>query len=571
MIPETVRELCERYERNERSYRSDDYNEARLRQEFLNPFFKALGWDMENEQGWAEAYKDVVHEDSIDVAGHRKAPDYSFGIGKDRKFYVEAKKPLISVNDSKDAAFQLRSYAWSSKFSLSILTNFAEFAVYDCRFKPDMKDKPGLHRINYFKHTDYLEQWDLIASVFSRDAILKGSFDKYALEGKGKRGTEPVYEEFLKEIEEWRKVLARNINLRNPNTSLEDLNFAVGKIIDRLLFLRICEDRKIEEYEQIGKLRSGVGAYMKMIGLFKQADDWYNAGLFHFNPQHKRAEGPDLLTPKLIVDDKILKGIIDTLYLPKSPYKFEKFPADILGQVYEQFLGKVIVKKGRTVDPVEKPEVKKAGGVYYTPTYIVEYIVEHTVGKLVDGKTPDEVAKLKVLDPACGSGSFLIGAYQHLLDWHQTYYEKQIKAGEKASKLPVYESVTGKWKLTLPERKRILLNNIYGVDIDAQAVEVTKLSLLLKVLEGENRASVQGEVKQHHAALPDLGNNIKCGNSLVAPDINTVLESSRKRKRTPPTPPAIRGGELREYPVNGGESELTEEEWHKINPFDWQT
>jgi type I restriction-modification system DNA methylase subunit len=253
------------------------------------------------------------------------------------------------------------------------------------------------------------------------------------------------------------------------------------------------------------------------------------------------------LTPSLKVDDNVLKDIIKTLYLPAGPYEFSVFPADILGQVYEQFLGKVIIKKGRTVEPEEKPEVKKAGGVYYTPTYIVEYIVKHTVGKLVEGKTPEEVSQLRVLDPACGSGSFLIGAYQYLLDWHLTYYEEQIKKHKvKPALLPVYERAKDRYRLTLPERKRILLNNIYGVDIDAQAVEVTKLSLLLKVLEGESRASVQGEVDHTHRALPDLGNNIKCGNSLVSPDINTVLEAR-------------------------GFSPLSDEEWHKINPFDWQT
>ncbi len=167
-------------------------------------------------------------------------------------------------------------------------------------------------------------------------------------------------------------------------------------------------------------------------------------------------------------------------------------PADILGQVYERFLGKAIqVQPDRSVVVEEKPEVRKAGGVYYTPTYIVDYIVRSTVGKLVDGKAPDDISSMRVLDPACGSGSFLIRAYQYLLDWHLDWYlnndpPKHIKC--KPPKL--YQDSNDRWHLAIHERKRILLNNIYGVDIDSQAVEVSKLSLLLKVLEGENSQSM---------------------------------------------------------------------------------
>jgi len=559
MAPSVIHDLCERYERNRESYRSDAYNEAQARQEFINPLFKQLGWDMDNEQGYAEAYKDVVHEDSLRVGTQLKAPDYGFRIGGQRKFFLEAKKPRVSVVDSKDPAYQLRRYAWSAKLPLSVLTNFAEFAVYDCRWKPEVSDAAGKHRVEYFTYEQFETKWDYLINTFSRDAILKGSFDKYAQGMKGKRGTQEVDSEFLKEIELWREVLARNLRLRNKDMSIEELNFSVGRIIDRIIFLRVCEDRGIEEYGQLEALLKGSNVYDGLVKLFRRADERYNSGLFHFQKEKGRGEQPDTLTPGLIVDDKILKDVLRTLYYPQSPYEFRVFPADILGQVYEQFLGKVIVKSGKTVDVEEKPEVRKAGGVYYTPTYIVDYIVKHTVGKLVEGKTPDEVSKLRVLDPACGSGSFLIGAYQYLLDWHLAYYvgadgnPPASGKSETAKRKPtppnppahrgggqrIYETPSG-WRLTLAERKRILLNNIYGVDIDGQAVEVTKLSLLLKVLEGANAAEVQGELALRHHALPDLSDNIKCGNSLVGPDI---------RKQFP---------------------DLAAEELERINPFDWQ-
>jgi len=220
----------------------------------------------------------------------------------------------------------------------------------------------------------------------------------------------------------------------------------------------------------------------------------------------------------------VLKDILKHLYYPDSPYEFSVLPADILGQVYEQFLGKVIrLTPAHHAVVEDKPEVRKAGGVYYTPTYIVDYIVKQTVGKLVEGKKPGPrgaVGKLKILDPACGSGSFLLGAYQYLLDWHRDEYVKDHPKKWATGKNPrLYQSSGGDWRLTTDERKRILLNNIYGVDIDSQAVETTKLSLLLKVLEGEDEQTITQQLASFtQRALPDLANNIKCGNSLIGPD-----------------------------------------------------
>ena len=213
----------------------------------------------------------------------------------------------------------------------------------------------------------------------------------------------------------------------------------------------------------------------------------------------------------------MLKSIFRGLYYPDSPYEFSVLPVEILGHVYEQFLGKVIrLTAGHMAKVEEKPEVKKAGGVYYTPSYIVDYIVQNTVGRLLEGKTPKEAARLTVLDPACGSGSFLVGAYRHLLEWHLKQYEED---GPEKHKKEMFQAAGGVWRLTTAEKKRILLNNIYGVDIDPQAVEVTKLSLLLKVLEGESQETIETQRKLfHERALPDLAGNIKCGNSLIGPD-----------------------------------------------------
>ncbi|MEN6360583.1 MAG: N-6 DNA methylase, partial [Smithella sp.] len=520
--PQLILDLIERFERNKEAYKSGAYNETQVRREFIDPFFEALGWDVNNKAGNAEAYKDVIHEDAVKVGGVTKAPDYSFRIGGQRKFFVEAKQPSINIKDTPAPAFQVRRYAWSAKLPLSIVTDFDEFAVYDCRIKPDQTDKSDKARIKYYTCRQYAEKWDEIASVFSKDAILKGSFDKYAESNKGKRGTAEVDSAFLAEIENWREMLARNIALRN-SLSVRELNDSVQRIIDRIIFLRIAEDRGIEDYGALRGICNGSNTYVRLQELFEKADDRYNSGLFHFRVEKGETEPPDRLTPSLVIDDKPLKDILKTLYYPDSPYEFAVLPADILGQVYEQFLGRVIrLTSDHRAVVEDKPEVKKAGGVFYTPTYIVDYIVQNTVGKLLEGKTPRKAESLRILDPACGSGSFLLGAYQYLLDWHLRQYvadgpEKHTKAKRPA----LYSGQGGAWHLTTAERKRILLNNIYGVDIDHQAVEVTKLSLLLKVLEDETAETLNQQRKLfHERALPDLGGNIKCGNSLIGPDFD---------------------------------------------------
>jgi len=497
-----------------------------------------------NAQGNAEAYKDVVYEDAIKIGGETKAPDYSFRIGGNRKFFVEAKKPSVDLKSDPEPARQLRRYSWSAKLPLGIVTDFQEFAIYDTRIRPQATDKASVARIFYCTFREFPEKWDEIAAIFSKGAILKGSFDKYASSSRGKRGTTEFDADFLKDMERWRELLARNLALRNDDLSERDLNFAVQRILDRIVFLRIAEDRGIEPYGQLSALTAGPKIYPRLREIFERADFRYNSGLFHFSTEKGREESPDKLTLGLDLDDATLKEILSDLYWPKSPYAFAVIPADILGHVYEQFLGKVIhLTDGHRAKVEEKPEVRKAGGVYYTPTYIVDYIVKQTVGPLVDGKTPKQVEKLSVLDPACGSGSFLLGAFEFLLAWHLDYYAKNDpEKWAKQKPARVYEAAPnafgiGKgaknWQLTTAERKRILTANLYGVDIDAQAVEVTKLSLLLKVLEGEARELRGKQQMDFHRVLPDLGNNVKCGNSLIGsdfysqPDLPTFDEDTR--------------------------------------------
>jgi hypothetical protein len=382
-------------------------------------------------------------------------------------------------------------------------------------------------------------------------AVLQGSLDEYAESIRGRRGTSEVETVLLAETERWAGLLAGNIALGNAGLSGRELNYAVGKIISRIIFLRMGEDRGVEPGGQLRALSAGPRVYARLLRVFHRAEERYNSGLFYFRQGEGRFDGPDEVTPGLKIDDRVLQDIIRGLYYPECPYEFSVLPVEILGLVYEQFLGKVIrLSKGRRAVVEEKPEVKKAGGVYYTPGFIVDYIVEHTVGKLLEGRTVKWVGKergkkvnrpgldrpLRVLDPACGSGSFLLGAYQYLLHWYLDYYTtNDPEAWTRRPGPPILEpakpqsparntqsairNTQSGFRLIIAERERILLEHIYGVDIDPQAVEVTKLSLLLKALEGESRQTPGNQRRLLHGrALPDLGGNIKWGHSLIGPD-----------------------------------------------------
>lgn len=530
----SIEELVQRFDEQILSYKKSDYNEAQTRKDFIDPFFKALGWDMDNSQGHAEAYREVINEDRVKVGAATKAPDYSFKLpGGKRLFFVEAKKPSVAVKDEVLPAYQVRRYAWSAKLPISILTDFEEFAIYDCNKKPNATEKASVGRIKYLTYKNYLAEFDFLWDTFSKTSVLKGSFDKFIAADKNKKGTATVDAAFLASLDEWRKQLAQNIALRNDTLNEDELNFVVQQTLDRLIFLRIAEDRGVEEYGRLQNGLKGDNYYQNLFTCFKDADSKYNSGLFDFKK--------DTLSRNLVIDNKAIKGIISELYYPISPYEFSVISVEILGSAYEQFLGKQIkLTAGHRAVIEEKPEVRKAGGVYYTPQYIVDYIVENTVGKLIGspleglgGKTPEQVAKIKIVDPACGSGSFLLGAYQFLMNWHLHYYkpefekqtviaqngndynEKQRNDAIKArNKLPL--TPTG--NLTTALKKQILLNNLYGVDIDLQAVEVTKLSLLLKCMEGETSSSITAEMHFGERVLPTLDSNIKSGNSLVDTD-----------------------------------------------------
>ncbi len=512
-----ISELAAAFNRNREHYLSADYDEAKLRSEYLDPFFVALGWDVRNERHRIGDDCEVVVEDRTKVRGHRRRPDYGFRIARELKFFVEAKRPSLSIDDA-DAAFQIKTSAWASEAPLGVLTNFDRLRGFDGLVEP-RKDAPeaGMLPDLELSVDAYLERFDDLFDTLSRDAVAEGNLDRFLeRERKARKGARraevlrPMDDAFLATLEKWREELAAELALRNHFDSAEALAAATQRILDRIVFLRVCEDRDIEPRDLLQSTLTEVredrrrALYPALVKLFRRLAPQYNGTLFAEHPSEKLR----------VEKDEVLARIIDGMHDP-APYRFDFVRPDFLGSVYERFLGSTLrlTAAGRA-KVEEKPEVRHAGGVYYTPRYIVDAIVEGTLGPLVAGKTPEEMLELRVVDPACGSGSFLLAAFQYLVEKHEAYYLANLKKLPKKSR-ENFIVRDGTPRLTLRRKQEILTRCIFGVDLDAQAVEVAQMSLYLQLLAGERDDTLSPQMELRATYLPALVDNIRRGNSLL--------------------------------------------------------
>jgi len=532
---QSLNKLIKKFETDKAHYLSKDYSEAQARIDFITPFFKVLGWDVENEAGLPHHQREVIVEKG--EAETEGRPDYNFRLAEQTKFFVEAKAPSEPLDSAKHI-LQAKGYAWNTKqVFFVILTDFEEFRFYDASIQPDER-KPDEGLLLTLKYTDYLKNVEKLWE-FSKERVAAGSLDAMLpRDRRTQRLRIPVDEAFLDEMTGWREDLARNIYKNNPDLTAKQLNEVVQRLLDRIVFIRIAEDRHIIEKRQ---LADAVEEWQARGGKF-HLFDWLN-DLFHkINEDFNGEIFKPHLSETIKIDSEVLARIIERLYPPKSPYRFDVIGVELLGSIYERYLGKTIRPTAKTVRVEEKPEVRKAGGVYYTPKYIVDYIVKNTVGKVIEGKTPKQIEKIRILDPACGSGSFLIGAFQYLIDYHVRYLTAHPK---EAHIHPLFPDLIRDGnpsgdgpRLSVRLKARILRHNLYGVDIDPQAVEITMMSLYLKALEGE-----KSQLPPKQSLLPELKYNIICGNSLIGSD----------------------------FYKNEQLALIDDEEASRVNVFDWET
>jgi Alw26I/Eco31I/Esp3I family type II restriction m6 adenine DNA methyltransferase len=545
-----VKQLVADFRANEKFYLSADYQEQEARHDFIDKFWLALGWDVNHETQKNPFEQEVKVErglslsastgerDGVRCRSSQRRADYAFYLApnfRDVKFYVEAKKPHGDIATA-DNYFQTLRYGWSSSTPVAVLHDFAQFEILDCRYRPHIDTALGQNLRKY--HLSQYEDSEKFAEIywlFSREAVANGSLEKFAATLPKKRGRsvqrgligtadQTIDDAFLEELDQFRDELARAFKNHNPKLDGDTLTELTQRTLDRLVFLRFLEDKHIEPQNRIAYFGDKGSAWQDFIAESRRLDGIYNGIVYK---KHEILDAPGFK-----LDDDAFSGVCERLSHLNSPYDFNAIPIHILGSIYERFLGKVIVTTHKRARLEEKPEVRKAGGVYYTPEYIVRYIVENTVGKLIAGKSPGQIAEMRFADIACGSGSFLLGVYDLLIRHHTKFYNENPG---KAKKGDVVERDDG-LHLSLQKKREILLANIYGVDIDPQAVEVAQLSLYLKLLADETPGSARNyQLEFHETLLPTLNKNIVCGNSLIGTDILTgqLFASDEEKKLNP--------------------------------------
>src|SRR5690348_2256135 len=368
------------------------YSEAQARKVFIDPFLKALGWDVDHERERNPYEQEVKVERSMSISGARaqKRADYAFFLAPnfhDVRFFVEAKKPSVDLDHSADSHFQVWRYGYSAGTPLAVLTDFEQIRVVDCRARPE--PDAALDRTwKHWYYTDFVDPGKFAEFywLFSREAHAEGSFDRRTAELPRARGPsrqrgllpggyQPVDESFLAELESYRLDLARMFKAADTSLDSATLTAMVQRALDRLVFMRFLEDKQIETEVRVSDFGRGTSVWRDFINASKRMDGIYNGVVF--KPE------PPLDNPAFNPDDSAFAGICEALAAENSPYNFDVIPIHILGSIYERFLGSTICATETDVSIEDKPAVRKAGGVYYTPEYIVRYIVDQAVGRLL--------------------------------------------------------------------------------------------------------------------------------------------------------------------------------------------
>ncbi len=474
-IKQEIKKLIEKYNRVAEEKRINQYNEEMTKKDFILPLFHALGWNTEDSS-------EVSAEEKIS----KKRADYSFRINGIPKFFLEA-KPIRADLNKPEYTEQAINYAWHKGCPWAVLTDFENIKIYNAEWKSENPTQQNL--LKDIPCSSFIERFDELF-LLSKEGFEKGLLDKEA-EKWGKRTKKiSVDKQLLTDFTRFRELLSKNITKLNQSKNLteEDLDEAVQRILDRLIFIRNCEDRELEAKTLISGYREwesrGRGQLIKSLrNIFIDFDKKYNSKIF-----------ANHLCDSLDIDNEVLHEIIEGLYYTKDKsvsYDFSAIEADVLGTIYEQYLGNILRKSDKRAKLTENHAHRKEQGIYYTPTYIVDFIVKNTLGELLKDKKIN-VEKIRILDPACGSGSFLIKAFDVLNE----YWMEKDKTYDQ---LHLDYTGTGAF---YSKKIGILQNSIFGVDLDKQAVEIAQLNLLLRITEKGQR-------------LPLLQQNIKCGNSLI--------------------------------------------------------
>lgn len=487
-----INQLVTKYKKNLAGYKTGSYNETQLRTDFLDPLFFLLGWDITNTDGKPTNEREVLVEESLKAkkGANTKKPDYTFRLFSERKFFLEAKKPSVDISTAPNPAKQIRRYGFTAKLKISVLSNFENLAIYDCSSQVK-EDEPANHsRIKLYHYTEYVEKFDEILSLLGQHNVYNGQFDEEWSHIENKINHFSVDTLFLQQINDWRLNLAKKFVEIKPEISDILLNDLTQSYINSIVFLRVCEDRDLEEYETLFSFAKNED-YQSLINKLRESDKKYNSGLF------KLKYIDDFISDR----NSYMWTIIKQLYYPESTYSFSVFSSDILGNIYEIFLGEKIKHSKGELKLIPKEE-NIDRDIVTTPTHIIKDILRKTVVEYCKGKSDKEILFSKFADIACGSGAFLLELFQILQDILIDYY----LVNDKSQLQPISHNT---FKLKYAIKQQLLVSCIYGIDKDLNATKAAEFGLLLKMLEGEDNETIS------IPALPKLDKNIFFGNSLI--------------------------------------------------------
>ena len=469
-----VKKLVEKYEEVLNSGQVKKYTEEETKKDFILPLFAALGWNTEDK-------REVSAEENIKSGGR---VDYGFYVNGIPKLYLEAKRFAADLDDP-DYAKQAIRYSWNKSVTYSVLTDFENIKLYNAKIVSDALIHKLIFNVSY---REFIEEFEKLR-LLSKESLNNGDLDKYA-ESIGKKYRKiSVTDKLSEDLNKCRAILAEGfISWNKDKASSELIDEGVQKLLNRLVFIKVLEDREIEppiimpllnEWKS-AKREKPTPLYQSMISKFRELDKIYNSNVFDEHP----FEGWDDI-------ENATEKVIDILYSKSKSsefeYDFKIIPADVLGAVYENYLGYKLEKSKKELSG-EGDKKRKEHGIYYTPAFIVDYIVENALGPVLKNcHSLTDLKKIKVLDPACGSGSFLVKAANIILRRYEEL--DRTLAGDKFRRAMTKVMILG--------------DNLYGVDLDQQAVEICRLNLLTNAAEKKQ-------------LLPSLSNNIKNGNSLIS-------------------------------------------------------
>lgn len=516
--------LINKYKKFRKNSINNDISEQTIRS-WTNDFLAIFGWNTKDTSSIIQekqlSKKEKEKLDTINSTANR--PDYKLLVNSRVKTFLDTKNINVNIKRCKDSAFQIKSYGWSISAPCAFVTNFDEFAIYNTTYKPDRCQEVNFGRI-YLTIDEYIDKFEILDRHLNKDNMVAGLLEKLYSEDLDiekmipKISTDIAFAENLSKFRLNLGTAIINNNQRLINNNIELLSYLVQMIINRIIFIRVCEARNIEKN----------GLLLE----FKEKGFWNNFKHSSYYDFFDHYDGPlfarsDVRLNKLIIPDDVFDELLQLFYYP-SPYKFDVIPTTLFSNIYEIFLAKRLELENYRLIEAIKPEYSKTNGVVSTPQYLVKDLIKRTIVKSNILKyNLDEILDLKILDFACGSGAFIV----ELFDYIQSILIEKYTQDNNEKYKDYFHQKEDHIIMTIAGKRKLISSCIYGIDIDVEAVEVARMSLALKTIddlpdyEDYSHLGIYG-----HQILNKIGENIEYGNTLVSDDILTLCPDIKKKK-----------------------------------------